>query len=144
LLNLTAPQPRPYTYDMPINQPADEPRFAHPDRSHVIMKTRNAILAALAAAVVISILTGYFAHEAGYRTALGLKKSSLVGTLDGLERIRGGDAARGTALIEQDCFVSAVQLMGDEHYRSDIDVRGVTPRLISYRHSYRTNQAEWT
>ena len=102
------------------------------------------LIAALIAAVLFGGLFGYPGYQAGERRALGLQKSALIGNLDALERIRAGDIPRGTALAEQQCFMSAVLLLDDERYRSDVDVRSAMPRLINYRHSYRTNQTEWT
>ena len=92
----------------------------------------------------MSVGFGYLGHQAGYREALGTQKAILVGSLDALERIRAGDIGRGTALAEEQCYLSAVLLLGDDHYRSDVGVRSIAQRLISYRQTYRTNQTEWT
>jgi hypothetical protein len=108
------------------------------------MKRTTFFLGAAVTILIVAGLSGYFGHQAGYRQALSLKKSSLVSTLDALERLRAGDPAGATILIEQDCFLSAVEVLGEEHHQSDIVIRGVTSRLISYRQTYRTNRTEWT
>jgi hypothetical protein len=103
-----------------------------------------AVIGAIIAGVLFGAVFGYLGYQAGNRRALGLQRGALVGSLDALERIRAGDIARGTALAEQQCFMSAVLLLEDEHYQSDVNVRSAMPRLISYRQSYRTNRTEWT
>jgi len=102
------------------------------------------LIAAVIAVVIFSALSGYLGYEAGNRRGLGIQRGVLVGGLDALESIRVGDVARGTALAEQQCFMSAVILLDDGHYKSDVNVRSVTPKLIRYWQSYRTNRTEWT
>lgn len=107
--------------------------------------TRPATLVAAAAALLaVSALSLFFAYRAGQRHSLGLQKGTLVGTLAALEDIRRGDVEGGTRRIESLCFMSAVVLMADDHYQSDVAVRTFTPTLVNYRHSYCTNQADWT
>lgn len=108
------------------------------------MKRSTLIIAAVAALLTVGALSSFIAYRAGQRHSLGLQKGTLVGTLAALEDIRRGDVQSGTRRIESLCFMSAVVLMADDHYQSDFAVRTFTPTLISYRQSYRTNQADWT
>lgn len=99
------------------------------------------VVAVLLAGGALLTFTGY---RAGQRHTLGLQKGTFVGTVDALERIRKGDIEGGTRRIESLCFSSAVSLMTDSHYRENVAVRTLTPSLVSYRQSFRTNQSEWT
>lgn len=107
------------------------------------MKRLPIILAAavlLAAGTIASVI----AYRAGQRRSLGLQQGTLVATLSALEDIRRGDIQGGTRRIESHCFATAVVLMADDHYRSSFVLRTFTPSLVSYRQTYRTDQADWT
>lgn len=108
------------------------------------MKRPALVVTTIAALFMVGAISSFVAYRAGQRHSLGLQKGTLVGTLSALEDIRRGDIQGATKRIESLCFMSAVVLMADEHYQSDFSVRTFTPTLVSYRQSYRTNQADWT
>jgi hypothetical protein len=108
------------------------------------MKRARLVLTVSLAFLIVSSVSAYLGFRAGQTRSLGLQKGTLVGTLDALERIRSGDTEGGIRRIESLCFMSAEILMADSHYRSNFTVRTFTPKLISYRRAYRTNQNDWS
>jgi len=61
-------------------------------------------------------------------------------TLDALEGTRAGKDVTG--IVENVCFTSAMPFLEDDNYRSDIDITGLTPRLIKYWDTYWATRPE--
>lgn len=104
-----------------------------------------AVLLCIGSAACAAYFLGY---ERGYNKALILQTGTFVGSLDALDKIRGGDVAGGTQRIEGLCFMSANIVYGDFVFRHDFPGQFVGKTFIDelrhYRQTYRTNSADWT
>jgi hypothetical protein len=116
------------------------------NRHHTIsMKsTIISVLTLVVACAVCSLVTYRIAYDEGFARAKELQKGVFVGTMDALEKLRGGQTDEGIRRIESVCFSAANTLYGDPRYRNHIVTKSFAQPLIHYRDTYRTNRAEWT
>ena len=95
-----------------------------------------------AASLLVCFAVAAVAYKMGQRQALTLQAGTFVVSLGALEKIRAGDIAEGTRKIESICFSSAAMCFEDTQFRQRVTM--FVPSLTSYRHSFRTNQGDWT
>lgn len=87
---------------------------------------------------------GYFlGYQRGLDRGLVLQNGTFVGTFDALQKLRAGDLDSGTRRIETLCF-SAANTVFSGRAASQSVARPSVDEFRSYRHSYRSNRAEWT
>jgi hypothetical protein len=112
------------------------------------MKYTKQIGIVLLAVCGIAWASYFLGYQRGYHQALILQIGTYVGTLDALDKFRGGDVAGGTKRVESLCFASAEIVYGDFVFRHDFPGQFVGKALFDdlkhYRQTYRTNSAEWT
>jgi hypothetical protein len=96
--------------------------------------------------------TGYgsffWGFQRGYHRALILQNGTFVGSLDALDKLRAGDVKGGIERVEAVCFASANIVYGDfvsrNGWAGQFVGKSMLDDLERYRHTYRTNSAEWT
>jgi hypothetical protein len=106
---------------------------------------RALILLASALVLAATCISG------GYRLGKGRERritnsmveGSFVNNLGALESLRAGDTATAIRKLEAHVFSSATLLLNQANAKhAALDV--FRPSLLTYRHTYRTNPAEWT
>jgi len=88
---------------------------------------------------------GYIGYRVGSEEArTSSRAASFIAAFDTLERLRAGDAVDGIRRLENHCFSSAVALFEASGPNAAFIEKSFTPSLTTYRHTFRTNRADWT
>ena len=98
--------------------------------------------------VICCVMSGYVGYCVGERVGNNRvttgRASNAVIVLDALDRLKAGDVDEATRSLERHCFTAATGVLSDTGWRVEAFQKIGVPLLIAYRHSYRTNKAEWT
>ena len=104
------------------------------------MKRLHVILVAALVALCTAAVVSPIAYKRGFRTAVSHETTTLILTLDALERMRAGKDVTG--IVENVCFTTANKLSRDDYHKSSLESVGVTPRLIKYWDTYWADRPE--
>ena len=108
------------------------------------MKRAFILLASALVLAAICITGGYRLGKGRERRITNsMIEGSFVNNLTALESLRAGDTASATRKLETHVFMSATLLLNQPNAKhAALDM--FRPNLLTYRHTYRTNPAEWT
>ena len=108
------------------------------------MKRAFILLASALAVSAVCIAGGYRLGKGRERRITNsMIEASLVNNLGALESLRAGDTAMAISKLESHVFMSATLLLNQPNAKhAALDV--FRSNLLAYRHTYRTNPAEWT
>src|SRR5258706_15273776 len=94
--------------------------------------------------VLCCLASGYVGYEFGGRRATSENMASAGFSLDAAKKLRAGKVAEATADLEVRCFACAANVLSESGWRPEAFRRVVAPSLLEYRHTYRTNQPNWS
>ncbi|MEO7298503.1 MAG: hypothetical protein ABI042_07995 [Verrucomicrobiota bacterium] len=105
-----------------------------------LMKYLNTILAI----IICSLAAGFFGYRAGVGRVVTAHIASAISASDALQKLQTRDSTQAIRVLERLWFADSVAVLSESGWRVDSFRSTFLPSLISYRQTYRTNQADWT
>ena len=96
------------------------------------------------AVVCSGMAAGSLGYAFGKQRAITAHAATAISSFDTIKKLRMGELAAATSVQEARCFASSAYVLSESGWRAEGFRKILLPSLLEYRHTYRTNQAEWT
>jgi hypothetical protein len=94
--------------------------------------------------ILCCLVSSYVSYGIGKQHAITAKAASAIITFDALKKLKAGKFSKASSELEIQCFANSADVLSESGWRSTAFRKIMVTSLITYRHTYRTNSAEWT